>query len=116
MCGINGILSHSGLRDFENQIASMNKLLLHRGPDDQGSWLSDCGRVGFGHTRLSIIDTSKLGHQPMVSSSERFVITYNGEIYNFKTLQKNHNIRCLGDSDTEVLLELIQKLMVAIYV
>ena len=110
MCGINGILSDSGLIDFESQIASMNKLLLHRGPDDQGMWLSDCGRVGFGHTRLSIIDTSKLGKQPMVSSSERFVITYNGEIYNFKELKKQYNIKCIGTSDTEVLLELIQKI------
>ena len=101
MCGINGILSDSGLIDFESQIDSMNKLLLHRGPDDQGTWLSDCGRVGFGHTRLSIIDTSKLGKQPMVSSSERFVITYNGEIYNFKELKKQYNIKCLGTSDTK---------------
>jgi len=86
----------------------MNRLLNHRGPDNEGHWLSHCKKVGFGHTRLSIIDTSKLGNQPMKSSSGRYVITFNGEIYNYRDLKKTHNINCIGNSDTEVLLELIQ--------
>lgn len=110
MCGINGILSNSPLIDFDNQIRAMNTLLHHRGPDNQEYWLSDCKKVGFGHTRLSIIDISQLGNQPMKSASGRFVITFNGEIYNHKDLKNKYEIKCLGDSDTEVLLELIHKL------
>ncbi len=110
MCGINGILSNSSIENFENQIISMNKLLNHRGPDYQGHWLSNCKKVGFGHTRLSIIDTSELGNQPMKSSSGRYVITYNGEIYNYRELKKLHNINCISNSDTEVLLELIESI------
>ena len=110
MCGINGILSSSGVDGLQHKIKAMNRILEHRGPDDQGLWISDCKRVTFGHTRLSIIDTSSSGHQPMSSSSGRYVITYNGEIYNFRELQKSYNIKCLGNSDTEVLLELIQKI------
>ena len=81
MCGINGFYSKS-LSTFNNVIVKMNSAISHRGPDNNGTWLDrNCGIV-FGHQRLSIIDLSVAGNQPMKSSSGRFILTYNGEIYN----------------------------------
>jgi asparagine synthase (glutamine-hydrolysing) len=82
--------------------------LKHRGPDDAGLWVSGDGRVALGHRRLSIIDLSPAGHQPMVSEDGRLAIVFNGEIYNFRSLKSE--LRQLGfpfhsDSDTEVLLQ-----------
>ncbi|MBI5656954.1 MAG: asparagine synthase (glutamine-hydrolyzing), partial [Geobacter sp.] len=81
--------------------------LCHRGPDDSGIWWSFDKRVGFGHRRLSIIDLSPGGHQPMVSPDGRCCITYNGEVYNFQQIRKDlekTEFRCFGGSDTEVIL------------
>ena len=64
----------------------MSGTLESRGPDDQGIWINNVNKICFGHKRLSILDLSKLGRQPMVK--DRFVITYNGEIYNFKEIRK----------------------------
>lgn len=80
--------------------------LRHRGPDDEGIWLNGSG-VGFGHTRLSILDLSQLGHQPMISNDGRYAIVFNGEIYNFAEIRKRlesigHNFA--GTGDTEVIL------------
>jgi asparagine synthase (glutamine-hydrolysing) len=90
----------------------MADTLAHRGPDDFGYWLSEGGKVGFAHRRLSIQDLSAMGKQPMHSASERFVVCYNGEIYNFEalraeidSLEPGHVWR--GNSDTEVLLACI---------
>lgn len=99
MCGINGF----NFAD-ENLLNEMNEANKHRGPDDRGTFVED--GVSLGHNRLSIIDLSPLGHQPMVYR-ERFVITFNGEIYNFKELReelekKEHTFR--SKSDTEVIL------------
>ena len=91
MCGITGAYSASPVQ-YDEWNASLQKMagaIAHRGPDDQGIWIAaDCG-IGFGHRRLSIVDLSPSGHQPMISRSGRFVITYNGEIYNFRDLRKD---------------------------
>jgi len=82
------------------------KLLKNRGPDDNGDYFNESRSVGLGHTRLSILDLSKAGHQPMFSLDKRYVLTYNGEIYNFKelrsTLIKYYSFK--SDSDSEVIL------------
>lgn len=109
MCGIAGLISIAP----EERIKAMLESIEHRGRDDQGVWTSgaiapDGKQVCFGHRRLSIIDTSSGGHQPMVSSDGRFVITFNGEIYNYKDLRRELQIkgrRFHTDCDTEVLLE-----------
>src|SRR2546423_14752741 len=81
--------------------------LRHRGPDDDGVWISPDGRVGLGHRRLSIIDLSPAGHQPMKSADGRLGISFNGEIYNFQRLREE--LEALGHifptaTDTEVIL------------
>lgn len=112
MCGIagirefrDGIDSASALSD---QVVNMTDELSKRGPDKSGSWFDRDAGVALGHRRLSIIDLSSTGNQPMISSDGRWVITFNGEIYNYHELRKqsyfsNHEFR--GGSDTEVLLE-----------
>ena len=109
MCGINGVISDQKISNLAEIVSSMNEKLLHRGPDGKGVWINEAQNIGLGHTRLSILDLSNLGSQPMQSSSSRYVITFNGEIYNFLELKINHNISCKGNSDTEVLIELIEK-------
>ncbi len=91
----------------------MNRSLQHRGPDDDGIWTDAEAGVSLIHRRLSIVDLSPAGHQPMVSADGRFVITYNGEIYNFPDLRKDlesRGVNFRGESDTEVMLELIARL------
>ena len=110
MCGIAGFWRNASDRsaDWLEEIASkMANTLFHRGPDDSGTWVNEEAGVAFGHRRLSIIDTSDAGHQPMVSANGRYVIIYNGEVYNFKELrqqleQLGHTFR--GHSDTEIML------------
>jgi asparagine synthase (glutamine-hydrolysing) len=87
----------------------MTRALVHRGPDDEGIWLDAEAGIAFGHRRLSIVDLSAAGHQPMHSASGRFVITLNGEIYNYEDLRREltgqgHRVDWRGHSDTEVLL------------
>jgi asparagine synthase (glutamine-hydrolysing) len=83
----------------------MTNALSHRGPDDLGLWIDEVVPIAIGHRRLSIIDTSPLGHQPMVSASGRFVLTFNGEIYNFEELRATFpDYPFRGRSDTEVML------------
>lgn len=87
------------------RLETATRMLAHRGPDDQGLFIE--GPIGLGHRRLSIIDLSPLGHQPMISTDERFVIVFNGEIYNFQELR--HELEASGrrfrsQSDTEVIL------------
>jgi asparagine synthase (glutamine-hydrolysing) len=105
MCGIAGFFG-----DFDpSLLTSMNSLQAHRGPDDAGIWHdTGCG-VGLAHRRLSILDPSPLGHQPMLSADQSVVLVFNGEIYNFRELRADleaSGIRFLGQSDTEVLLAL----------
>ncbi len=113
MCGISGLLKFSG--DVRANIQRMNDRMLHRGPDDDGIYVSENSEVALGHRRLSIVDLSKNGAQPMVSHSGRFVMVYNGEIYNNGDVKKKllddgfataADFR--GSSDTEVLLEAIE--------
>ena len=105
MCGINGFLG-----DFpQDLIHLMNETTAHRGPDDRGSWSHSEDSICLGHNRLSIIDLSQAGHQPMIDSNERFVMVYNGEVYNFPELKKDlekKNYKFRGQSDSEVLLNL----------
>ncbi len=111
MCGIAGFVDptrRSGDTELKALAASMAGALRHRGPDGQGIWADAESGVTLGHARLSIIDLSPAGAQPMASASGRFVLTYNGEIYNAAELRaelerKGHVFR--GHSDTEVMVE-----------
>jgi asparagine synthase (glutamine-hydrolysing) len=85
-------------------VRGMCDALVHRGPDDSGEWIDAAAGVAIGFRRLSIIDLSPAGHQPMLSASERFVGTLNGEIYNFNELRQELRADWRGHSDTEVLL------------
>jgi asparagine synthase (glutamine-hydrolysing) len=108
MCGIVGIFSAEGnVYENSNQLNKALKLLEHRGPDFQQYLILD-SHVALGHTRLSVIDLSSAAHQPFFSSCNRYVLVYNGEIYNFKELKSRFlkNFSCKTHSDTEVLLEL----------
>lgn len=116
MCGITGYLRHSAdwrEGDYQNLLRGMTACLTHRGPDSDGLWINPELGVAFGHRRLSIIDLSPAGHQPMISARQTGVIALNGEIYNFEELRQDLNQKGLGiswrgHSDTEVLLEMIQ--------
>jgi asparagine synthase (glutamine-hydrolysing) len=107
MCGIVGFIERGGLFPLEKTIRDMTATLQHRGPDAQGIWIDDGIGIAFGHRRLSIVDLSPLGAQPMEGATSRFLIVFNGEIYNFKEIateltKRGHHFR--GSSDTEVLL------------
>lgn len=114
MCGITGLWDFRGRMTAEQrveQVTRMRDTLQHRGPDAAGVWDDPVAGIALGHRRLSIVDLSALGHQPMSSSSRRYVITYNGEIYNFKKLRAD--LEAVGhtftsQSDTEILLESIE--------
>jgi asparagine synthase (glutamine-hydrolysing) len=111
MCGIAGFVgaaSNIAGGNVDNIAESMAASLAHRGPDDQGIWVDPAAGTALVHRRLSIIDLSPAGHQPMVSADERFVITYNGEVYSYQPIAaefaaRGHKFR--GHSDTEVILE-----------
>jgi len=109
MCGIVGGLSGSNVGELKNSLQSMTNAILHRGPDDCGSWVDECSGVVMGHRRLSILDVSPQGHQPMFSPCGRYVVVFNGEIYNHLALREvlertmtEHRWR--GRSDTETLI------------
>jgi asparagine synthase (glutamine-hydrolysing) len=110
MCGIAGFFDRralSGADEARACVARMTDTMTHRGPDDSGVWVDAEAGIALGHRRLSIIDLSPSGHQPMASADGRFVITYNGEVYNFPDLRAElealgHAFR--GSSDTEVML------------
>jgi asparagine synthase (glutamine-hydrolysing) len=105
MCGILGYFGSFS----SNSIGYANRLQAHRGPDDSGEFICADAGIGLGHVRLSILDLSPLGHQPMASIDGSVVLVFNGEIYNFRELRaeleaRGHRFR--GHSDTEVLLQL----------
>ncbi len=107
MCGIVGIWS-SGKEISGAILDSMAEALAHRGPDDSGSYIDERSNIGFAHRRLSIVDLSPLGHQPMSNDDGSIWITYNGEVYNFKNIrneliQKGHRFK--SNTDTEVVLK-----------
>ena len=112
MCGIAGCLV-SDLRadDWEDRLRTMASQLVHRGPDDAGYWYDAEVGVGLCHRRLAVLDLSPTGHQPMCSTSGRYIVTYNGELYNYRELrdllmQQGYSFR--GASDTEVLLVAVE--------
>ena len=110
MCGIAGILnsSPSASGTLERVAAAMADSIAYRGPDDHGVWADAEAGVALSHRRLSIVDLSPAGHQPMISSDGRFVIIYNGEVYNYEPLRAElaaRGIAFRGHSDTEVMLE-----------
>jgi asparagine synthase (glutamine-hydrolysing) len=111
MCGIAGYLggSPAGNADHATLLRRMADAIAHRGPDDAGYWCDMECRIGLGHRRLAIVDLSPAGHQPMRSASGRYVIVYNGEIYNHMHLREQlQRVGCepawRGHSDTETLL------------
>jgi asparagine synthase (glutamine-hydrolysing) len=108
VCGIAGIVHLDGRPVDDADIKRMTDALAHRGPDGEGQWCE--GSVGLGHRRLAIIDLSEEASQPMHSLDKRFVITYNGEVYNFKELRRELELggsRFHSRSDSEVVLEAI---------
>lgn len=111
MCGIAGIWASRAFDD--NLVPRMAARLTHRGPDDGGIWTDREAGIGFCHRRLAIIDVSAAGHQPMTSTSGRYVLTYNGEIYNHANIRTELDAEAerawCGHSDTETLLAAIER-------
>ena len=106
MCGIAGLVNFSGRPVEVSLIKAMTDSIAHRGPDGEGHWVE--GAVGLGHRRLAIIDTSPVAGQPMISLNGRFVLSYNGEVYNFREIRREleqSGIVFRTRSDTEVVLE-----------
>jgi asparagine synthase (glutamine-hydrolysing) len=113
MCGIAGFLDtgcRSGNRSLQDIVLGMTNRLRHRGPDDVGTWTDAEMGIALGHRRLSILDLSPEGRQPMRSACGRYVISFNGEIYNFRALRaelESFGYTFRGRSDTEVMLSCI---------
>jgi len=105
MCGIAGVINLNGDSVSPVLLQAMTDALAHRGPDGEGQWIKE--NVGIGHRRLAIIDLSPLGHQPMVSADSRYVLTYNGMVYNHREIRAEleaRGYRFRGSSDTEAVL------------
>ena len=113
MCGIAGILSFDAAKPVDRAaLRAMAAVQQHRGPDDEGLWLRQDARVGLSHRRLSIVDLSAAGHQPMADSSGEVHVVFNGEIYNFRALRtwlesRGHAFR--SECDTEILVHLYRE-------
>lgn len=117
MCGIAGLLALEGRSAVDMQAAArdMVRRLVHRGPDDEGVWSDTSSGVALAHQRLSILDLSEAGHQPMASSCGRYVTVFNGEIYNHQAIRRELEVEGCplnpkewrGHSDTETLLAAI---------
>ncbi|MUG94054.1 asparagine synthase (glutamine-hydrolyzing) [Scytonema sp. UIC 10036] len=114
MCGIAGILTLNQYQDaLETIIRRMQTAIRHRGPDDSGIYISTDKQAVLAHTRLSILDLSPAGHQPMSTSDGRYWITFNGEIYNYQQLRQSlifQGERFYSQTDTEVILKLYQRM------
>ena len=110
MCGICGFIKPKGFKDSEARVTLelMNSKLVHRGPDATGVWTDSRNGIALGHRRLSVLDLSPAGNQPMISASERYVLSFNGEIYNHRELrnelEKSSVPSWRGHSDTETFL------------
>lgn len=115
MCGITGLWdsrARCSRAEAASTLRAMAQALVHRGPDDEGYFQDDAAGVGFGFRRLSIIDLSHEGHQPMVSPGGRYVIVFNGEVYNHRELRpelERAGVAFRGHSDTEVMLAAIEQ-------
>lgn len=113
MCGILGIIGVAGREVVERFLDTGNRIQRHRGPDASGCCIHDFGsaQVGLGHQRLSILDLSDAGAQPMHSRDGRYTLVFNGEVYNYVELAREHGLKDLrSSSDTEVVLELLARL------
>ena len=112
MCGIAAIYNYKLLSKVSrNELYEINSAMRKRGPDGEGIWISEDEYIGLGHRRLSILDESEKGSQPMQSKSGRYLITFNGEIYNYPFLRKeleNTGFILNSNSDTETLIELFE--------
>src|SRR6266567_2785361 len=109
MCGIAGLWMSARYGDLAGRIEAMTLSLRHRGPDASGTWIDRDVGIALGHRRLAIVDLSERGVQPMQSHCGRYVITFNGEIYNHQSLRqelagRGNGIHWRGTSDTETLL------------
>src|ERR1041385_9438146 len=109
MCGLTGILAQAPADPdwLTANVEAMSASLVHRGPDDRGTWVDPAAGIALGFRRLSIIDLSELGHQPMRSPEGRYSAVFNGEIFNHRSLRKEleaRGARFRGHSDTEVML------------
>ena len=109
MCGITGIFGNLRKDELAISVQKMSSTLTHRGPDDAGTWINEESGIAFGHQRLSIVDLSSVGHQPMMSPCGRFSVIFNGEIYNHLQLRDKLNASAYkqswkGYSDTETLV------------
>ena len=105
MCGIIGVLNRNAEPVPAGLLKRMTDIIAHRGPDSEGHYTD--GPVGFGHRRLSIIDLSPHGHQPMANETGDVVIVFNGEIYNFQKLRvdlESHGHQFHSQTDTEVII------------
>lgn len=112
MCGLAGFLisTTNDARELSARVSRMADQLAHRGPDDAGIWVDAEAGIALGSRRLAIVDLSPAGHQPMISSCGRYVIAYNGEVYNFSDLRRELKARKFrGYSDTEVILEAVSE-------
>ncbi len=110
MCGFAGfidIAKSSSNEVLKQTVERMAETMRHRGPDDGGTWVDASSGVVLGFRRLSIIDLSSAGHQPMISHNGRYIIIFNGEIYNYQDIRKELEIAWRGNSDTETILEAI---------
>ncbi|GCL44277.1 asparagine synthase (glutamine-hydrolyzing) [Dolichospermum planctonicum] len=114
MCGIAGVIKlNTDDGSLEAKIEKMQTALKHRGPDDAGIYISTDKQAALAHTRLSILDLSAAGHQPMSTTDNRYHITFNGEIYNFQELRENlisQGEKFHSQTDTEVILKLYQRI------
>ena len=111
MCGISGFINFDNFIDSKKVIDEMNRSLNHRGPDLSGSWHNENKNIFLGHTRLSIIDLSNNGNQPMISRAGNKILIFNGEIYNHKYIRNQLSFNnWKGNSDSETLLECINEI------
>lgn len=115
MCGFAGFLRGNQTEsDARHSLQGMGDAIAHRGPDDEGIWFDPQLQIGFAHRRLAIVDLSAAGHQPMASKSQRYVMVFNGEIYNHQILRAELELRgglveWVGHSDTETILACIEQ-------
>ena len=105
MCGVTGLINFDNTPISPAVLKLMTDAIAHRGPDDEGQWIE--GNVGIGHRRLSILDLSPAGHQPMASADHRYLLSYNGEVYNFRALRRELEAKGYwfrSKTDSEVVL------------
>ena len=108
MCRISGIVSEINTQNLSEDVKAMCDAMRHGGPDDEGLYLSPDGRICLGHRRLSLLDLTTAGHQPMSAEDDKFWICFNGEVYNFLEIRRElevlgHTFR--SGTDTEVILK-----------